>query len=72
MKAETRKLYWRSRADNEINGWYFQQADGSHRAGRWTVFWYGLESFAETRACIDHAIALPPSLKDHGAGEVSE
>jgi bifunctional N-acetylglutamate synthase/kinase len=72
MKAETKKLYWRSRADNEINGWYFQQADGSHKAGRWTVFWYGLDGFAETRACIDHAIALPPSLKDHGAGEVSE
>jgi acetylglutamate kinase len=73
MKAENKKLYWRSRADNEINAWYFQQADGSHKAGRWTVFWYGLEGFAETRACIDHAISLPPSLKDHGTEEeVSE
>lgn len=72
MKSETRKLYWRSRADNEINPWYFQQADGSHKAGRWTVFWYGLDGFAETQACIDHAISLPPSLKDHGAGEVAE
>jgi bifunctional N-acetylglutamate synthase/kinase len=72
MKAETKKLFWRSRADNEINSWYFQQADGSHKAGRWTVFWYGLDGFAEIRDCIDHAISLPPSLKDHGAGEVSE
>jgi acetylglutamate kinase len=66
MKHENPKLFWRSRADNEINPWYFQQADGSHKSGRWTVFWYGLSGFDEIRACIDHALALPPTLKDHG------
>jgi len=70
MKAENKKLYWRSRVENEINPWYFQQAQGSYRAGRWTVFWYGLEGFAEIQACIAHALSLPPTLKDHGAGEV--
>jgi acetylglutamate kinase len=70
MKAENPKLYWRSRADNEINPWYFQQAQGSYRAGRWTVFWYGLEGFAEVEACVTHALSLPASLKDHAAGGV--
>ncbi|APR74968.1 Acetylglutamate kinase [Minicystis rosea] len=70
MKAENPKLFWRSRAENEINPWYFQQAQGSYRAGRWTVFWYGLDGFAEVQRCIDHALSLPATLKDHGAGEV--
>jgi bifunctional N-acetylglutamate synthase/kinase len=70
MKAENPKVFWRSRADNEINPWYFQQADGSHKAGRWTVFWYGLEGFDEIRACIDHALALPATLREHGTVEV--
>lgn len=70
MKTENPKLYWRSRSENEINPWYFQQAQGSYRAGRWTVFWYGLDGFDEIKACIDHALSLPASLKDHGAAEV--
>jgi acetylglutamate kinase len=70
MKAENKKLFWRSRADNEINPWYFQQADGSHKSGRWTVFWYGLSGFDEARACIDHALALPATLREHGTVEV--
>jgi acetylglutamate kinase len=70
MKAENKKLFWRSRSDNEINPWYFQQAQGSYRAGPWTVFWYGLGSFDEIRACIDHALALPATLREHGTVEV--
>lgn len=69
MKAENKKLYWRSRAENEINPWYFQQAEGSYREGRWTVFWYGLDGFDEVDRCVQHARALPATLKDHGAGE---
>ena len=70
MKTENPQLFWRSRADNEINPWYFQQADGSYRSGRWTVFWYGLEGFDEIRACIDHALSLPATLREHGTVEV--
>jgi acetylglutamate kinase len=70
MKAENPKLFWRSRTENEINPWYFQQAEGCHKAGRWTVFWYGLEGFDEIRACIDHALALPATLREHGTVEV--
>jgi acetylglutamate kinase len=70
MKLENKKLFWRSRADNEINPWYFQQAEGCHKSGRWTVFWYGLDGFDEIRACIDHALALPATLREHGTAEV--
>jgi acetylglutamate kinase len=70
MKEENPKVFWRSRADNEINPWYFQQADGSHKSGRWTVFWYGLEGFDEIRACIGHALSLPATLREHGTVEV--
>jgi bifunctional N-acetylglutamate synthase/kinase len=70
MKAETPKLFWRSRSENEINPWYFQQAEGCHKSGRWTVFWYGLGDFEEIKACIDHALALPATLREHGTEEV--
>ena len=70
MKDENPRLFWRARSGNEINPWYFQQSDGSHRAGRWTVFWFGLEGFDEIKACIDHALALPATLREHGTAEV--
>ena len=70
MKVENKKLFWRSRADNEINPWYFQQAQGSYRSGRWTVFWYGLDDFDEIKACIDHALSIPATLREHGTVEV--
>ena len=69
MKNENPKLFWRARTENEINPWYFQQSDGSYKAGRWTVFWYGLGGFDEIKACIDHALSLPATLKDHGTAE---
>ncbi|RKP27403.1 hypothetical protein SYNPS1DRAFT_3158, partial [Syncephalis pseudoplumigaleata] len=33
---------WRSRADNGVNGWYFDRADGHLRVGQtnWVAFWY--------------------------------
>ena len=64
MKAENPKLFWRSRTENEVNPWYFQQAHGSYREGRWTVFWYGLSGWDEIRACVEHALALPATLHD--------
>jgi acetylglutamate kinase len=70
MKDETPKLFWRSRVENEINPWYFQQSQGSYKDARWTVFWYGLESFDEIKACIDHALSLPATLREHGTAEV--
>jgi acetylglutamate kinase len=70
MKAENPKLFWRSRVENEINPWYFQQSQGSYKSDRWTVFWYGLESFEEIKDCIEHALSLPATLREHGTAEV--
>ncbi len=63
MVRDNPKLFWRSRADNPINGWYFEHADGSVKSAKWTVFWYGLEGFGEIRACVEKALALPATLE---------
>lgn len=70
MCRENPKLYWRARNGNEINPWYFQQSTGSYKDERWTVFWYGLEGWAEIKACVDHALKLPATLREHGTAEL--
>ncbi len=70
MCRENPKLYWRARNGNEINPWYFQQSTGSYKDERWTVFWYGLEGWDEIKACVDHALFLPATLREHGTAEV--
>jgi len=64
MRAATPRLFWRSRADNPINDFYFDEADGCLKGDKWNVFWYGLESFDDIRFAVDHCRARPPSLKD--------
>lgn len=70
MCRENPKLYWRARNGNEINPWYFQQSTGSYKDERWTVFWYGLQGWDEIKACVDHALKLPATLREHGTAEV--
>ena len=62
MRRDNPKLFWRSRRDNPINAWYFEHAEGSVKSERWTVFWYGLDGFAEIRACVERALQLPATL----------
>lgn len=69
MKEENPKLFWRSRVENPINHWYFDEADGSFRQGRWRVFWYGLESFDEIKTCVDAALKMPETLRKIEATE---
>ena len=64
MRAETPRLFWRSRSDNPINEFYFDEADGCLKGEVWNVFWYGLESFEDIRFAVDHCRARPASLKD--------
>lgn len=64
MRKDVPVLFWRSRINNPINNWYFQQSQGSHRNDQWVVFWYGLESYEQIRRCVEHALALPPSLQE--------
>ncbi|MEO7252282.1 MAG: acetylglutamate kinase, partial [Arenimonas sp.] len=64
MRSQTPRLFWRSRADNAINDFYFDEADGCLKGEKWNVFWYGLESFDDIRFAVDHCRARPASLKD--------
>lgn len=64
---ENPRLFWRARADNPINPWYFEMASGSYKAGQWVVFWVGLSGFQEIAACVEHALALPATLVDQRA-----
>jgi acetylglutamate kinase len=69
MRTENPKLFWRSQSQNEVNGWYFQQSDGSFKTPQWTVFWYGMSDFDEVRRAVETALALPATLRHHGTGD---
>jgi acetylglutamate kinase len=64
MRAATPRLFWRSRWDNPVNDFYFDESDGCLKGEKWNVFWYGLEDFDEIRYAVDHCRARPASLKD--------
>lgn len=63
MRADNPRLFWRSRADNAINDFYFDESDGCVKGEKWNVFWYGLGSFDEIRFAVDHCRARPATLK---------
>jgi len=56
------QLFWRSRAGNPLNTWYFKRAEGSWLRGEWVVFWYGIETADEIAACRDHAMSIPATV----------
>ncbi|WP_395377251.1 acetylglutamate kinase [Marinicella sp. W31] len=60
LKQEYPQLYWRSRANNSINGWYFQQADVSYKHRNWVGFSYGIE-MPLVLPCLQHAFTLEES-----------
>ncbi len=49
LRERFEAMYWRSRINNPINGWYFQQCEMSMRRGGWVVFGVGVDS----GACFD-------------------
>jgi acetylglutamate kinase len=62
MRLENPQLFWRSRRDNPVNDFYFANSDGAVRDPRWTIFWYGLERWADIRRAVEHARTRPPTL----------
>jgi acetylglutamate kinase len=68
LAKENDKLFWRSRIDNEVNPWYFARADGAIKNDKWIVFWYGITDHAEIKRCVDRALAMPATLKQHSLG----
>lgn len=57
------ELYWRSRWNNPINGFYFEACDGAVKRGDWIVFWTGDDRLADCAPRIDTIAALPATLQ---------
>ena len=65
IRSDHPQLFWRSQITNRINGWYFQQSDGSYKTDKWAVFWYGIEDFNDMKRCVTAALTLPATLSTH-------
>jgi acetylglutamate kinase len=63
MRRDVPKVFWRARAQNPVNAWYAQQADGLYKTDDWWVFWCKMTEFAEIEACVKRALAMPATLK---------
>jgi len=57
------KLMWRSRTDNPVNGFYFDECTGAVRRDEWTVFWRGDMSAGEVDASLNKIFDLPATLE---------
>uniref|UniRef100_A0A1A7XTK6 N-acetylglutamate synthase n=1 Tax=Iconisemion striatum TaxID=60296 RepID=A0A1A7XTK6_9TELE len=62
IRQDLGKLFWRSKATNRINPWYFKNCDGSFVNGMWTVFWYGLADIRDSYVLVEHAHSLSDSF----------
>ncbi|XP_038548272.1 N-acetylglutamate synthase, mitochondrial [Micropterus salmoides] len=62
IRQDLGKLFWRSRATNKINPWYFKHCDGSFVHGVWTVFWLGLTDIRDSYELVEYAKNLPDSF----------
>lgn len=63
MRGEMPQLFWRARAGNPVNDFYFDEADGCLKGEKWNVFWYGLEGWEQIRYAVDHCLTRPATLK---------
>jgi acetylglutamate kinase len=54
-------LYWRSRTDNPLTRWYFEQADTSFSTDRWVAFSTGVHDFDQLKRCKDDSLSRPDS-----------
>lgn len=64
MRRDTPKLFWRSRANNAVNAWYAQKADGLYKAATWWVFWSGMSDFGEIQRSVERALEMPATFYD--------
>jgi acetylglutamate synthase len=58
------KLYWRSRVDNPVTQWYFEQTESSYTEKQWVAFTRGLKDFERIRRCKVDCLARPISWVD--------
>ena len=55
------RLYWRSRTDNPVTAWYFDQADASFTEDKWVAFSVGIDDFDQLRRCKNDCLARSES-----------
>ncbi|QBG48380.1 hypothetical protein EGM51_13620 [Verrucomicrobia bacterium S94] len=36
-------LFWRSNVNNPFNSWYHKESNGHHHAGKWQIYWRGVD-----------------------------
>lgn len=60
------QLYWRSRTDNPVTPWYFDQADASFTEDKWVAFSVGISDFDQLRRCKEDCLARPESWREEG------
>jgi acetylglutamate kinase len=58
------RLYWRSRVDNPVTQWYYEQADASFRRDRWVAFSRGIDDFEQLQRCVEDSFARAQSWQD--------
>lgn len=71
VRRENDKLFWRSRANNAINGWYAQKADGLYKSDKWWVFWCGMADFGEIQRSVERALAMPATFHDTPSADIA-
>ncbi|XP_044155126.1 N-acetylglutamate synthase, mitochondrial isoform X1 [Bufo gargarizans] len=62
VRQDLKTLFWRSRATNPINSWYFKNSDGSFSNKQWIFFWLGLADIRDSYELVNHAKGLPDSF----------
>lgn len=51
------RLYWRSRVDNPVTQWYYEQADASITRDRWVSLSRGIRDFGQLQRCVEDSFA---------------
>ncbi|XP_068118532.1 N-acetylglutamate synthase, mitochondrial [Hyperolius riggenbachi] len=62
VRQDLETIFWRSRASNPINSWYFKNSDGSFSNKQWIFFWLGLSDIRDSYELVNHAKSLPDSF----------
>jgi len=50
-------MYWRSRVDNRVTSWYFEQADASFTERKWVAFSKGICDFDQLKRCKEDSLS---------------
>lgn len=60
------RLYWRSRTENAVTSWYFDQADASFTEDHWVAFSVGIRDFGQLERCKNDCLSRPESWVEKG------